>query len=733
VPRRHQTHEVASRGFRGALGILVLGLAWGCRQPAPETTPAPSATAPPTVEPQQSVLELLRAEATRRGDWITPELATSHDVRIRRLATRAAARSGGASELLGPALHDEDPVARAWAAFGLARDCSPSAAEAVTERFGLAAADLAFSGALAAELVPTFSVGEVLGAAIADCGNASGERTLRAWLGAPSLRASASLGLSFWAHEYGRLTDETLVELLNRASTWPTALGPIAHLPVCQPGSGLSCEAPLNTTMSARLVLAAEKALASAKDPSERVAAVKALARGSERGARVQQLLTEILLSSSTSVPERTAAAHALQALGAPDGTWRLVLRTLGHQIDESRAAEHEVDTAPLSSVLALIPWSNAYTDELVHLAELPVAGSDASRRRIVQVRCEAARVLAHGKSLEPRLVACDTLPGEMWEALATLRVLAEEPIVGERYRRWQELSQHPNLRVQHAALELLGVRPEVPEADRWLTLALVAEEPGTVAVAARTIRRRVRRDLWKPQGKLQKLFDENFDQAVAREFPPDAITTTVALIELIGVTKRLRLRPVVERACALPARAVRGAAEKALRQLGTPNAKCDAPLPDRAIDSEVRTAARLEAITLEFEFDSGKRSMTLYPSLAPQAVARVKQLVETGFYVGQAVGHVEPGVAIQFGDPSGDGHGGAGRVPVPSEFSPVAFRAGSVGLAQAGPDTGSSQLFIALVEEPRLFGEYPWLGVASPGWDTIVEGDVIVAARVVP
>jgi cyclophilin family peptidyl-prolyl cis-trans isomerase len=86
----------------------------------------------------------------------------------------------------------------------------------------------------------------------------------------------------------------------------------------------------------------------------------------------------------------------------------------------------------------------------------------------------------------------------------------------------------------------------------------------------------------------------------------------------------------------------------------------------------------------------------------------------------------VVPGFVVQFGDPEGDGYGGAGRQPLPNEDSPRVFEPLGVGVALAGPDTGSSQLFVTLGPYPHLDGSYPLVGRAGGNWDRLAVGDVI-------
>mgnify|MGYP001011504296 CR=1 FL=1 len=88
-----------------------------------------------------------------------------------------------------------------------------------------------------------------------------------------------------------------------------------------------------------------------------------------------------------------------------------------------------------------------------------------------------------------------------------------------------------------------------------------------------------------------------------------------------------------------------------------------------------------------------------------------------------QLSGHGVSGA--QPGTPDGDGYGGSGK-PLRCETSPVPFAAGDVGMALAGRDTGSSQVFVTLSRTPHLDGEYTRLGRAEGDFDKIKEGDVV-------
>ena len=101
------------------------------------------------------------------------------------------------------------------------------------------------------------------------------------------------------------------------------------------------------------------------------------------------------------------------------------------------------------------------------------------------------------------------------------------------------------------------------------------------------------------------------------------------------------------------------------------------------------------------------------------------------GFYKGIVVHRVAPGFVVQFGDPEGDGYGGSGT-SLRCETSPVAFAPLDIGMALAGRDTGSSQVFVTLSRTPHLDGEYARVGRAEGAWSSLAQGDMITDAKVV-
>jgi peptidylprolyl isomerase len=119
---------------------------------------------------------------------------------------------------------------------------------------------------------------------------------------------------------------------------------------------------------------------------------------------------------------------------------------------------------------------------------------------------------------------------------------------------------------------------------------------------------------------------------------------------------------------------------------------------------------------TLVLETTQGRVAIAMRPDLAPQHVARIKELVREGFYDGVAFHRVIDGFMAQTGCPQGTGTGGSGR-KLKAEFSKESHVRGTVSMARAqSPDSGDSQFFIC-------FGDAPWLNGQYTVWGKVTEG----------
>jgi peptidylprolyl isomerase len=123
---------------------------------------------------------------------------------------------------------------------------------------------------------------------------------------------------------------------------------------------------------------------------------------------------------------------------------------------------------------------------------------------------------------------------------------------------------------------------------------------------------------------------------------------------------------------------------------------------------------------TLYLDAPKGRVTIELRPDLAPNHVARIKELVRSGFYDGLKFHRVIEGFMAQTGDPRGDGTGGSGK-KLKAEFNEANFLRGTVGMARANdPDSGDSQFFICFEPAPFLDGKYTIWGQVTDGMEAI-------------
>ena len=123
---------------------------------------------------------------------------------------------------------------------------------------------------------------------------------------------------------------------------------------------------------------------------------------------------------------------------------------------------------------------------------------------------------------------------------------------------------------------------------------------------------------------------------------------------------------------------------------------------------------------TLILDTTKGKVSIAMRPELAPNHVARIKELVREGFYDGVAFHRVIDGFMAQTGCPHGTGTGGSGQ-KLKAEFSKEKHVRGTVSMARAqNPDSGDSQFFICFTDAPWLNGQYTVWGQVTEGMDNV-------------
>ena len=123
---------------------------------------------------------------------------------------------------------------------------------------------------------------------------------------------------------------------------------------------------------------------------------------------------------------------------------------------------------------------------------------------------------------------------------------------------------------------------------------------------------------------------------------------------------------------------------------------------------------------TLYLDLDYGRVVIELDPSVAPNHVARIKELTRQGFYDGVKFHRVIPGFMAQTGDPTGTGMGGSGK-KLKAEFNRTPHVRGTVSMARAmDPNSADSQFFICFKKAPHLDGDYTVFGKVTSGMEFV-------------
>lgn len=130
----------------------------------------------------------------------------------------------------------------------------------------------------------------------------------------------------------------------------------------------------------------------------------------------------------------------------------------------------------------------------------------------------------------------------------------------------------------------------------------------------------------------------------------------------------------------------------------------------------------------IRMETSEGVMTFELYDDLTPITAGNFKKLTQEGFYDGQRFHRVIDQFMIQGGDPLSkdvkykEMWGTGGSDEIPDEFGKglTHDRKGLLSMANAGPDTGSSQFFITLVPTQGLDGKHAIFGHLLEGQDVL-------------
>ena len=139
--------------------------------------------------------------------------------------------------------------------------------------------------------------------------------------------------------------------------------------------------------------------------------------------------------------------------------------------------------------------------------------------------------------------------------------------------------------------------------------------------------------------------------------------------------------------------------------------------------------------IVCELEFQKAPVTVASFVGLAEGKIKNTFKKPGQPYFDGLTFHRVEPGFVIQGGDPAGNGSGGPGY-QFQNEVSQDLKhdRAGTLAMANAGPNTNGSQFYITLQATPQLDGSYSVFGYVVEGMTVVqqvAKGEVINSVKI--
>ncbi len=114
-----------------------------------------------------------------------------------------------------------------------------------------------------------------------------------------------------------------------------------------------------------------------------------------------------------------------------------------------------------------------------------------------------------------------------------------------------------------------------------------------------------------------------------------------------------------------------------------------------------------------------GEMIWNLYVEAAPATVNSFLELIDNQFYNHKTFHRIVPNFVAQGGCPRGDGFGST-DYSIRSEFAPLNYHEGTIGMASAGKDTEGCQWFITHIPTPHLDGKYTIFAQIQDGFEVV-------------
>jgi cyclophilin family peptidyl-prolyl cis-trans isomerase/HEAT repeat protein len=211
------------------------------------------------------------------------------------------------------------------------------------------------------------------------------------------------------------------------------------------------------------------------------------------------------------------------------------------------------------------------------------------------------------------------------------------------------------------------------------------------------------------------------------------ALASTSARDQAIAALRRALERVAADRRDT--ARDARLAIVARLEELGSPKsntAEERLPIPPvRFADIEALRNAGLRFVMR----GKGSFELRLLVDEAPLSALRVATRAREGYYNGLTFHRVVANFVIQGGSPGANEYMGDAAF-MRDEVGLITHKRGTVGISTRGRDTGDAQIFVNLVDLPRLDHVYTVFAEVVSGMDVVdavLEGDVIERVEIVP
>lgn len=434
---------------------------------------------------------------------------------------------------------------------------------------------------------------------------------------------------------------------------------------------------------------------------------------------------------------EQPPALPTLETLALHDNDWRVrvnALRALGLQGLKGRQASLEIVRASMFDAhphIALTAIEVAGSSNIAADSTEPGVVDLLNQLKLIATNTagsfhwheQAVAASALANLLGPRaLEFCQPTRGAEPGLMAELLLAAGKTGSRDALPLLTQSAGNENPRIASAAIDgLVSLVAHYP-ADTALhhavqhTIITALESPDVSVIATAS-------------GALREpsLTSHDAVAALVRKLPvlrvPDDIEAYQEICATLGALKDNTAVPALREVLQSSDPAVARAASDALRMItgaspvGSPSERAE-PL---YTDFDFKYLGSLpDTIAATLETSRGTIDLLLFKDSAPFTVmALVKLARQRGFYRGRTFHRVVSNFVIQGGDPRGDGWGGPGFT-LRSEFSPLRYETGTVGIASAGKDTEGSQFFITHSPQPHLDGRYSVVGKVIGGQEIV-------------